>query len=86
MADMLKDVTFKDSIGTHPQYRVRCMRRGSKYRDSEFGILNVYTNTFVLFEDGRTRQQMLEVLKTVTFAQYEKWAQMKSEQLTASRA
>jgi hypothetical protein len=85
MENMLKDVTFEDCDGRkHKQFVVRCMQRRSKYRDSSFSVLDILTNTFVLFQRGRSRETAENVLTTCTVDQYNKWVKMSNDGLKHS--
>ena len=88
MENMLKDVTFEVDNGNKvKRFAVRCMRRGSKHRESSFGVLDVLTNTFVLLQHGRSRDGAKNVLNTCTVEQFNSWAKMIDDGMktTASR-
>ena len=76
-----KDETWTDSDGNeHKAFVVACMRRGSKYRSSTFGILDVVRNLFVLsFGDGGTKEQMTTLLNKATYQQYVDWSHAVAE-------
>jgi hypothetical protein len=88
MEHMLKNVVFEVDNGNKvKRFVVRCMHRGSKHREGEFGVLDILTNTFVLFQLGRCREAAKAALNTCTVEQFNEWAKMIDDGLknTASR-
>ena len=77
MESMLKDITFEVDNGNKvKRLVVRCMQPGNKHRGRSFGVLDILTNTFVLFQHGRSREAAKNVLNTCTAEQFNAWAKM----------
>ena len=81
MDTLIKDVTF----GGGKQFVVRCMQRGSKYRSSLYGVLDIVSNTFVMSGQGMTKEEATYVLKTATLGEYEAWARHIHELMALSK-
>ena len=63
MESMLKDITFEVDNGNKvKRFVVRCMQPGNKHRGRSFGVLDILTNTFVLFQHGRSPRLVAALL------------------------
>ena len=78
----LKNEKWADANGLrHKRFIVRSMGRNQGY-----GILDSYSNTFVLFSEGMSREQAKQALEVATGEHYDQWSNFMSAALNKQRA